>query len=104
MKKILQRATAVVFTLTLTACASPDFADRLDARGVEATNIAESFRRGQKLVDEGNSNIKSGEKLVSRGENSISKGRTQIREGEALKASAKAAYCSQASIQDPECS
>lgn len=97
-------AMVIVGLLVLGGCQSRDtFADRLEARGTLATEIADDYRRGEKLIERGQDNVDQGKKLVRRGEESIDEGQDQIREGEALKARARSSYCEQVASQDPEC-
>ena len=96
--------TILVLLAGLAGCAKSDpFAETLEARGQNATNLANEYRRGQKLIDDGRDNIENGRDLVNRGNRRINQGQDQVREGEALKASARASYCAQTGAQDQAC-
>nr|WP_306264192.1 hypothetical protein [Pararhizobium sp. IMCC3301] len=75
---------------------SPGLGDTIAARGAAAREVAEDYKRGEKLVA-------LGEKNVSRGETLIDKGQDQIRDGKQLLATAKQDFCTDVRNDDPAC-
>tara|TARA_R110000868_G_scaffold73117_35_gene212538 strand:- start:2802 stop:3101 length:300 start_codon:yes stop_codon:yes gene_type:complete len=88
---------AIIVTGLLGGCvSSPGLGDTIAARGAAASEVAEDYKRGEKLVA-------LGEKNVTRGDILINKGQDQIREGKQLLATAKQDFCTDVRNDDPAC-
>jgi hypothetical protein len=98
------RMMLVACTVSVAGCASRnDFGDRLQEQGAAATDIAQQYKKGQRLVKDGEADIRSGRKLVSKGEGRVRDGQNLVERGNAMQAQALAAYCGQTGHAAPEC-
>ena len=82
----------VVLTLGVAGCNSTDFGDRLQTEGADITALGDDWKKGDLMIERGNTLIKKGRKKVEQGEGMISTGESLVEEGRELKQSAENKY------------
>lgn len=95
---------ALFASLVVTGCSTSDsFRTRLQSRGETALAASDQYERGARLIEQGERDVERGRRAVRDGETRVERGRDRIDEGRALQRQARAAYCADAGVSDPEC-
>lgn len=86
---------ALVASALLAGCASSgpaSFADRLNAEGARAVELAATWEEGEELARDGESLIRKGDRRASKGEDLLTRGQRLVRDGQERIALQRAAY------------